>query len=313
MVPHRYPITPYHADYIGHADRDADTKPSVLATADAGVPVTVRAQNAGSEDMVLHRLALHPTDWDIRFDEVAINEVLRAANVGFNAWPAPPWVKEGWFQAYHLLQPAVSGAAERKHADELYRRLVEADYRDLAERLNIARELITELTRGCDRAVIGYRLRREFYSDDFSNGIENIAVDSQFGFNSAVVAAHAQAQGSAVEWLAPTGHRHPRNRSLEPGCRVHGRARPAGVGDRRRRCVFSRPVQQSVGSQSRRGSADGAIDAAIHPCPRRRPGAGARHRPARSDRRWRERDDQSRLPRLWHRHSRTAAKWRPPT
>ena len=50
-----------------------------------------------------------------------------------------------------------------------------------------ASERITELTRGCDRAVIGYRLRREFYTDDFSNGIENIAVDSQFGFNSAVV------------------------------------------------------------------------------------------------------------------------------
>ncbi|MEH2506541.1 hypothetical protein V1290_005352 [Bradyrhizobium sp. AZCC 1578] len=187
VVPHRYPITPYHADYIGHVDRGADTKPTVGSAADPSASLAVRAQNAGSEDMVLHRLALDPTDWDIRFDEVAVNEVLRAANVGFNAWPAPPWVKEGWFQAYHLLQPAVSGAAERKHADELYGRLVEADYRDPAERLNIARDLITELTRGCDRAVVGYRLRREFYSDDFSNGIENIAVDSQFGFNSAIV------------------------------------------------------------------------------------------------------------------------------
>ena len=37
------------------------------------------------------------------------------------------------------------------------------------------------------RASIGYRLRREFFSDDFSNGIENIASDSQSGFNSPVV------------------------------------------------------------------------------------------------------------------------------
>lgn len=183
VVPYRYPITPYHADYIGHVDRGADTKPTVGTAAS----LAVRAQNTGSEDMVLHRLALHPTDWDVRFDEVAVNEVLRAANVGFNAWPAPPWIKEGWFQAYHLLYPAVSGEVDRKHADELYGRLVEADYTDPADHLNIARDLITELTRGCDRAVIGYRLRREFYSDDFSNGIENIAVDSQFGFNSAVV------------------------------------------------------------------------------------------------------------------------------
>ena len=74
--------------------------------------------------MVLHRLASHPTDWDIRFDEVAINEVLRAANVGFNAWPAPPWGLVSGLST--CLQPAVSGAAERKRADELFRRLVEA-------------------------------------------------------------------------------------------------------------------------------------------------------------------------------------------
>ena len=40
------------------------------------------------------------------------------------------------------------------------------------------------MTQNCDLGVVGYRKRREFYNDDMSAGIENIAVDSQSGFNS---------------------------------------------------------------------------------------------------------------------------------
>jgi hypothetical protein len=51
---------------------------------------------------------------------------------------------------------------------------------------------VATLSQGCERGVIGYRLAREFYSDDFSNGIENIAVDSQSGFNSPIVVRTAK-------------------------------------------------------------------------------------------------------------------------
>jgi hypothetical protein len=94
---------------------------------------------------------------------------------------------EGWFQAWHLLRAAVGDAADGRRADEIYGQLGDADAGDAAHRIRLERELVTVLTRGCDAAVIGYRLRREVYSDDFSNGVENIAVDSQAGFSAAVV------------------------------------------------------------------------------------------------------------------------------
>jgi len=159
VVPHRYPITPYHADYVGHAD---------LATT-AKLPAGADASSA-----------------DVRFDDVSVDQVLARAGVPVATWLAPPWSKDGWFQAYHLLKDAVSSAADRKEADAAYERLADGEFRDLAERLNLERDLIAALTRGCEMSVVAYRVRREFYNDDFSGGIENILVDSQGGFNSPV-------------------------------------------------------------------------------------------------------------------------------
>jgi hypothetical protein len=159
VVPHRYPVTPYHADYLGHADLVTRATP---------------AAGAGSAEA------------DVRFDEAPIDQVLGQAGIALANWPAPPWAKEGWFQAHHLLKDALSDAADRKRADEIYARLADGEFRDPTERLNLERDLIAALTRGCEVAVVAYRIRREFYSDDFSNGIENILVDSQSGFNSPV-------------------------------------------------------------------------------------------------------------------------------
>ena len=159
VIPHRYPVTPYHADYLGHADHTARAKPA------AG------ADTSGA---------------DVRFDEVTTDQVLAKAGVPFAGWPASPWAKEGWFQAYHLLKDAVGDATDRKRADDMYERLAGGEFRDLAERINLERDLIAALTRGCEMAVVAYRVRRDFYSDDFSGGIENILVDSQGGFNSPV-------------------------------------------------------------------------------------------------------------------------------
>src|SRR5262249_4166544 len=112
---------------------------------------------------------------------------IRAAGVTFNTWPGPPWAKEGWFQAYHLLRPTLSEPGDAKRADDIRDLLIAGDTQGDLHRIGLERELLGVLARSCDSAVIGYRLRREFYSDDFNNGIENIAVDSQSGFNSAVV------------------------------------------------------------------------------------------------------------------------------
>jgi hypothetical protein len=158
VVAYAYPITPYHADYLAHADRVAK---SVITAAARPEP-------------------------DIRLEEVPVGDLLHKAGVGANIWLAPPWVKEGWFQAYHLLRPAVSDAAQGERADTLYARMTLGAFKDRAEQYNVERDLVAALTHGCERAVIGYRLRHEFYSDELSNGVENIAVDSQSGFNSPV-------------------------------------------------------------------------------------------------------------------------------
>ena len=69
VVPHRYPITPYHADYIGHVDPRAEARRR-LPQRGAGD----HARSVGSEagtDLRIDRLG-H------RFDEVPVAEVLRA-------------------------------------------------------------------------------------------------------------------------------------------------------------------------------------------------------------------------------------------
>jgi hypothetical protein len=183
VLAHAYPITPYHADYLGHIDRVQNGEPG--APPDARLLLRVRTET----DALVGNVRSDDATWDTSIREVAVDELLRDSGVTFNIWPVAPWAKEGWFQAYRLLRPAVSDADDGKRADEIYGRLTDADASEsnAAQRVSLERELIAALTRGCDSAVIGYRVRREYFTDDFSNGIENIAVDSQSGFNSAVV------------------------------------------------------------------------------------------------------------------------------
>lgn len=158
-VAHPYPITPYHADYLAHVDRVP--KPPAPA---AGAAPPANASVA----------------------EVPVGDLVRKAGVGANIWLAPPSAKEGWFQAYHLLRSAIGDKDRGERTDALYEQLMLGKVVDATERLNLERELVAALGQGCERGVIGYRLRREFFSDELSNGIENIAVDSQSGFNSAI-------------------------------------------------------------------------------------------------------------------------------
>jgi len=182
VVMHRYPITSYHADYLIHADRLSPSK-ATSKPAETAAPIF----HAGADLSLLSpQVRVQATDWDVSLDEISVSALLIQAGVGFNDWPAPPWTKEGWFQAYQLLRPAISRTSDREQADELYERLTHNEFKDRTEQLNLERELLAALLGSCERAVVGYRLRQEFYTDDFSNGIENIAADSQSGLNSAV-------------------------------------------------------------------------------------------------------------------------------
>ncbi len=101
-------------------------------------------------------------------------------------WVGPPWLKEGWFHAYLLLAAALPDAGAKERAETYARQLRNGDYESAAERMNLERDLVRLLTRGCGRVVAGYTVRRESYSAEFSSGVENVAYDSQAGFNSAI-------------------------------------------------------------------------------------------------------------------------------
>jgi hypothetical protein len=176
LIAHRYPVTPYHADYINHADR--------VSLSPAGVSMPGLQVRAGEGVAPLLADGIQPSSaaWDISIDEIPVAAAVRGPVLP--AWPTVGPVKEGWFQAYHLLRPALAAPADGTHADETYRLLLE-DH-DPAEQATRERALIAALTQSCERAVIGYRLRRETHSDDFSNGVETISVDSQSGLDSPV-------------------------------------------------------------------------------------------------------------------------------
>jgi hypothetical protein len=70
--------------------------------------------------------------------------------------------------------------------DALYQRLVTGGYADSTEAINLQRALVSQLTRGCERVTAGYTLRRERFSAEFSQGIENVASDAQTGLNSPI-------------------------------------------------------------------------------------------------------------------------------
>ena len=52
--------------------------------------------------------------------------------------------------------------------------------------MELERKLVAELTGGCERVVAGYTVRRERFSSEFSQGVENVAQDSHTGINSAI-------------------------------------------------------------------------------------------------------------------------------
>jgi hypothetical protein len=101
-----------------------------------------------------------------------------------NGWLGPRWVRSGWFHAYRALAESPQEPGERRKIQERVARLQAADYRDSAERINLERDLVRSLESGCRTMVAGFTVKREFFTADFSAGIENISFDALEGFNS---------------------------------------------------------------------------------------------------------------------------------
>jgi hypothetical protein len=150
---HPYPVTPFHADYLHHADRAEAARTSQKSTG-ASAKVEV----------------------------VDVTTLMAKASARYNGWSGPPWLRQGWFHAYLLLAPAVTDARIENAAQ----RLMRGDYRSLEERINLERSLVELLQASCERVVLGYTVRREHYAVEYSAGVENVGYDALGGLASAI-------------------------------------------------------------------------------------------------------------------------------
>jgi hypothetical protein len=182
---HPYPITPFDADYLGHFDRVQATREALRAAADAGPPARVRAAGLLAERLV-GREAERGPGVEVTLEEIGVTALLAPARESLGGQTGPPWIKAGWFRAYLLLAPQVRDGASRREVEALHRRLVTGDYQGAVQELELERDLVARLTAGCERVVIGYTVRREVYSADYSAGVENVGFDSLDGLDSSI-------------------------------------------------------------------------------------------------------------------------------
>jgi hypothetical protein len=177
FVAYPWPVTPYHDDYVHQYDlaqrareRAPGTVPSVRATGTLARALTAAGITvADGADAVV--------------EEITLPSLLDGVETRLAGWHGPPWLKEGWFQAWLLQAPALPPGV-RREAEDTLRRRTESGARPVAERISLERRLVTQATSGCERVVLGYTVRREALDEEYSAGIENIAVDSQAGVGS---------------------------------------------------------------------------------------------------------------------------------
>jgi hypothetical protein len=184
---HPYPVNPLHADYLHHFDLAARAKSRFgqLSASGADGP-KVRAEGALAERIVRARWTPAAGDWDVSVEEVGLDDLTAGSRFGLLGWSGPPWLKAGWFHAYLLLAPALPDAETRDRAQAKLLRLQRGDHRSAEERINLERDLLELLTAGCGTTIAGYGLRRWYYNDDYSSGVENIGYDSHAGLRSAI-------------------------------------------------------------------------------------------------------------------------------
>jgi hypothetical protein len=181
VIVHPYPVTPFHGDYLHHADRAETAKAWLTETSgelSQDRQLKIKASGRLTQD--------HPDwsardgDWDAEVAEIDAAELMASATLVMNGWIAPPWVKTGWFHAMRLL----SDGAQSQRADLDRERIMAGDFSGPSERINLERDLVAGLTAGCRKIVAGYTVKREYFNAEFSAGIENVGYDSIAGLHS---------------------------------------------------------------------------------------------------------------------------------
>jgi hypothetical protein len=186
FVFHPYPVTPFDGDYLYHVDR-AEAEKARLLAAPAAPPrqLKIKADGAAA-DLVRAEWLTRGPDWDAAVEEIGVAELVAGSRNSLNGWLGPPWLKTGWFHAERLLANASGDAAARPRTEAIAQRLETGDYRDMVERVNLERELVAALNAGCRERIAGYTIERQYFSAEFTDGIENIGFDSIDGLNSPV-------------------------------------------------------------------------------------------------------------------------------
>ena len=180
-----YPVTPYHPDYLQHADLAAAAGAATGAVW-TGAPLRVRVAGSGAEGLVPPALRSSGPDWDAAVELAEVSSLWAQDAVGPNGGVGVPWLKAGWHQTYLALRDGVQDAGARGRVDAVHERLVTDAGMLAPERLTLERELVSLLRSGCERSVAGYTLRAEPLNQDYSGGVENVAYDAQAGIGSAI-------------------------------------------------------------------------------------------------------------------------------
>ena len=186
FVFHPYPVTPLHGDYLYHVDRAEAEKTRLLGTP-ATPPRNLMVRAGGMlTRLVRSEWRAQEPDWDAAVEEIGVAKLVAGSRNSVNGWLGPAWVKTGWFHAERILADATDDAEARRRTEALSLRLETGDYGDTVERVNLERELVAALTGGCRKRVAGYTVKRQYFSAEFTNGIENIGFDSIEGLNSPI-------------------------------------------------------------------------------------------------------------------------------
>ncbi len=188
---HPYPITPYHMDYLEHFDLAEAARKQLEVRPDAprSAALRIRARGRFAETLVPSAGRVLGEGWDATVEEITLDDLLASSRISLNGWLGPPWLKAGWFHAHLLLAGTLRDGTAKQAVAAIYQRLLTGTYDGQVERLNLERRLVSLLRGGCERMVVGYVIKREYFNaSDYSEGAENIAYDSQGGFNSPIFA-----------------------------------------------------------------------------------------------------------------------------
>ena len=186
FVFHPYPVTPLHGDYLYFADLAAAAKTRFLSAA-ATQPATpnpkIKADGAQKNLVPPAWIAPGP-EWDAAVETIDAAGLLAGSMRSVNGWIGPPWLKAGWFHAERILADTLDDSDAKGRAAAALARLEASQEHDSVERINLERELVTALAGNCRKVVAGYTVKRQVFSTEFTEGIENIGFDSIEGLNS---------------------------------------------------------------------------------------------------------------------------------